>query len=231
MRENYQRALRYAMKCCPPLYKDLTHTAYIRHYNKHGTNLFEENLGTVLRYVRNVWFNEVRDRKYQKSGELHTKQFVDIDDLPLSSGQPPDSILISKEFYEELFRRVDNYNSGHRTGWSLSSSVLRKFLDLLNQGYKSSEICEEMNISPQTLHYYKKKLKTIINQMDEINNPFNGNRAIIKKKVSRKVFEEKYKDDYVYDPEKGTWCDYNETAQILVHRDREEYILVKEKTY
>lgn len=63
----------------------------------------------------------------------------------------------------------------------------------------------------------------------KINNPFSGNKAVIKKKMTRKVYEEKYKNEYSYDPSKGNWCDYNETAQILVHNDREEYILVKEK--
>lgn len=46
--------------------------------------------------------------------------------------------------------------------------------------------------------------------------------------MSRKHYEEKYKDTYTYDPEKGDWCDLNETAAILVN-DNGEYILVKEK--
>ena len=62
-----------------------------------------------------------------------------------------------------------------------------------------------------------------------IHNPFHGNKAIITKKMSRKQYDEKYKDTYVYDPELGDFCDFNETSAIYVHKETGEYLLVKEK--
>jgi hypothetical protein len=89
-----------------------------------------------------------------------------------------------------------------------------------------SEISKETGMSPQRLHYYKLKLRKIINEMQGVNNPFAGNRAKPIKKVTLKQYNEKYKDEYVCDFERQ-WCDENETAMLVVHKEREEYILVK----
>lgn len=177
----------------------------------------------MLRWVKNVWFNEIRQSKYQRNGELFSRQFYDVTDLNLSSGLPTDSQVITKEFYQELFKTIDGYNSGHQC--SVDPKVLRRFVELVDEGYTYPEMCEEMGMSAQRLHYYKKKLQKLIRQM-EIRNPFHGNRAKPIEVVSLKVYEKKYKDDYVCDFERE-WCDENETTMLVVHKDREEYILVK----
>ena len=235
MRSNYDRALSYAWKCCPPLYKDITHTAYVRHFNKHGTNLFDRDIYVVLRWVKNVWFNEVRSNRYQKNGELFNRQFYTIDESPLdkeynafcptSKTMQPDQELISKEFYQELFKRVDEYTNGRTLGCQINTNILRQFLSLVDNGYTYPEICEELGMSAQRVHYYKKKIQKIIKQM-EINNPFHGNKAQPVKTISFKTYAEKYKQDYVCDFNRQ-WCDENETTMLVVHKDREEYILVK----
>jgi hypothetical protein len=60
----------------------------------------------------------------------------------------------------------------------------------------------------------------------QVNNPFNGNNAKPIKRISLKQYNEKYKDEYILDLNRE-WCDENETSILAVHREREEYILVK----
>jgi hypothetical protein len=64
----------------------------------------------------------------------------------------------------------------------------------------------------------------------KVNNPFAGNRAEPIKKLTRRYFKEteKYKSNYIYDTERQ-WCDSNESYTLLVHKDREEYLLISEK--
>lgn len=58
-------------------------------------------------------------------------------------------------------------------------------------------------------------------------NPFAANPAPISKKILRKTFEEneKYRD-YVFDTNRN--CDANEYYQLVVHKNRDEYLLIKE---
>src|SRR5687768_862434 len=224
MRENYQKALRYAMKCGGPLYKDLTHAAYIRHFNKFETNLFDQNIYFILRYIRNEWYIELNRWKYMSEGVYYKKQFLTAEDLPLCSKTLlPDEELISKDFCEALFKQVDDYHTG--TIRSLNPKVLRNFLELLDAGYTSAEICEQMNITHQMLYYYKKKLQKIINEM-EMKSPFNGHALRVSKKITRKTFENspQYKD-YKYNPDLD--CDRNEFYEIVTNGT--DYILIREK--
>ena len=176
MRSVYHRACSYAFKCSPQLSKDLVHEAWLRHYRKEGTDLFDRDIFIVLRWVKNVWFNELRSRMYMKDGEYRNRQFFtpseewsdDASNIILRSSYAlPDSEIITREFYEDLFKRVDGPQETigtHNNGYvkKLDPSVVKKLLELLDVGYKSAEICEEMNISPQSLYYYKKKLQKII---------------------------------------------------------------------
>lgn len=59
----------------------------------------------------------------------------------------------------------------------------------------------------------------------QINNPFVGSRIKLSKRITRKTYEEKYKDEYKYDVDKD--CDANEFYQIVCNGD--DYILIKEK--
>lgn len=229
MKSNYRRALDYAWVCCPPLHLDIVHTAFVKHFDKHGTNLFEQNIFLVFGWIKNTWGAEILKGRYQYNKEVFTRQYSSItEDAPdsvclRSTMAAPDAEIITKEFYEELFKRVENYQSGHPKGWTLDTKVLRRFLDLIDEGYTFPEISEEMGISPQKLYYYKKKLKTIINQMQS---PFNGDNTKITKKITRKTFEsnEQYKD-YKYLPDEG--CDANEYYETRTNGT--DFILIREK--
>lgn len=234
MNLTYRRALSYAWKCCPPLSKDLTHTAFIRHFDRHGTNLFERDIYVVLRWVKNVWFNELRSSRYQKDGELYNRQFFtpseDWSDDPncITLQSPtglPDSEIITKEFYQELFNRIDNYTNGRALGCKIDTNILRQIVELLDGGYTYPEICEELGMSAQRVHYYKKKIKGIIQDM-EMKSPLNGDNTRVKMKITRKVYDmhpEKY-GEYVYDPDKG--CDSNEYFCTVTNGV--DFILIRE---
>jgi hypothetical protein len=58
----------------------------------------------------------------------------------------------------------------------------------------------------------------------QINNPFAGSRIKISKRITRKTYDEKYKDEYKYDPEMD--CETNEFYEIVTNGT--DYILVKE---
>lgn len=62
-----------------------------------------------------------------------------------------------------------------------------------------------------------------------INSPLNGDRKIMKAKITRKHYEQHKEDKYsgfVYDTERGS--DFNEFYKILVN-DEGEYLLIREK--
>ena len=61
--------------------------------------------------------------------------------------------------------------------------------------------------------------------MEHLSNPFNGNKVKISKKVTRKTFDERYAQEYRYDPEKD--CDYNDFYMIATNGI--DYILIREK--
>lgn len=213
MRSLYRKALRYAYVLDSQNQFDLVHNAFLYYYKKsNGGNLFEQVEPYVMRCVRYMW-------KWKYSNDTFNKQFIDFE---LSTNVTPLQLLESKEAVDQIYERVKSYPSTHP--YSLKSSVLLEFLSFLERGYEVKEICVLMNISPQTASNYRKKLKQLI--LMQINNPFSGNLARPVKKISLKVYEEKYKDEYVCDFNRE-WCDENETAKLVVHKEREEYILVK----
>jgi len=224
MRSVYDRACSYAWKCSPWLYKDLVHHAWLLNFEKDGTNLFDKDIYHVLRCIRNAWFNEIKKGKYMYEGEFYKKDFVSNERL-INSEPLPDQQLITKQFYDELYKRVSSYFSGHPIGKSIRPETLIQFVSLVDQGYSNPEIAEVLEVTTQAVYYYRKKIKSIIQTM-QINNPFAANRAVPIKKITKKQYEEKYKDEYVCDFNRQ-WCDENETALLAVHKEREEYILVK----
>jgi hypothetical protein len=68
--------------------------------------------------------------------------------------------------------------------------------------------------------------------MEYIRSPFAGSRVKIpvKNRITQKTFDEnpRYKEEFVYDPEKGD-CDFNDHFEQWVHKDREEYLLIRKK--
>jgi hypothetical protein len=68
--------------------------------------------------------------------------------------------------------------------------------------------------------------------MEYINSPFHGSRIKIpvKNRITQKTFDEnpRYREEFEYNVERGD-CDSNEHFEQLIHKDREEYLLVRKK--
>jgi hypothetical protein len=227
----YERCRKYARKCCPDLEIDIVHQAFILHHKTHGTNLFDKDIYVALRWVKNVWFNILNETRYVYNHEKHYYQFQEVS-TSWPSGSKTDGELITKDFYENLFKQIDEYQAPKHKGRnnpslgaSLDPKILRRFAEMLNEGWTIPEISKETGYSSQRLNYYKLKLREIIKHM-EVNNPFAGNKARPIKKINLKQYNEKYKDEYEMNFDRE-WCDENETSMLVAHKEREEYILVK----
>lgn len=223
MRPIYDRACSYAWKCNPYLYKDLVHDAWVQYYTYRGKNLFDQPDYYVFRVIRNIWFNHLRSQTFMWKLQRYSKQNINLDDYELVSPTlPPDKALTSKEFCEDVYNRVKSYHSGDRS--SVEPEKLETVLTMLIHGYSNKEIGKHINASDAVVSYYKKKIKSIINDMQS---PFAGDKIKISKKITRKTYEEnkeKY-GDYKYDPEKG--CDFNEFFMTMVGPNG-DYLLIKE---
>lgn len=229
MRSVYRSCLSYAYKCAgPELFKDIVQDAWLRNYESDGTNLFDKPLPYAIRAIKYRWLNEITDRRYMYKGELYYKQYTDAADLNISHSNTSDQQLITSQFYEELYSLIDQYQvSKNYPKRGVTKENLKDLVIKLDQGWSIPEISKQTGIPTKVLHYYKTKIRKIIDGM-EYRNPFAGSKVKISKKVTRKTLEsnpEKYKD-YVFDVDKG--CDSNEYYQVLVLDGKDEYLLVKE---
>lgn len=240
MRSVYDRCCSYAWKCSPLLYKDLVHQAWIVNHDKDGTNLFDKNIFYAFKCIRWVWFNEIKRGKFSVGGKNEKREYfnrvrLDLEDIaPLRSNtRAQDDELITREFYEELYRRIDSYNSGHPLGASINPQTLRTFTEMLDQGYSVPEIARRLDVTVPAAHYYKKKIKTIIEQM-QLTNPFVANPLRVTKKITRKEYnsnKEQYEREYEFNYDRDS--DSNESYELRTHRERYEGLLIieKEKLY
>lgn len=235
MRSHYHRACSYAFKCNPTLYKDLVHQAYIQNYGKDGSNLFDKDILFILKCVRNVWFTYIRNSKYQYEYQTYQKQWYEISDnyedhgYSHSHNMTPERLMVSQEFVDEFHRRVATYHSGdiHQ---SINTETLQNYVQLTEKGFNQKEIASLMGTSPQLINYYSRKIKNIVSEIQNLKNPFVANPLPVKKRITRKHYED-HKDkysEYCFDFERNS--DHNEFYQLLVHKEKDEGLLITEPT-
>lgn len=216
MRSMYQKACSYSWVISKghPEYRGDVHQAFLYYFNKTGDDLFNQPEGFVLRCVK--WMNR---KRYCK--EHHNKIFTEFDDHFFNCTTPLKE-LEAKETVEGIYNKIRAYRTGGTS--SIDANKLIEFLMFLERGYQTNEICDLMKITKGIAYNYKAKIKSILQPMT---NPFAGNPAIVSKKILRKTYEEseRYKD-FIYDINRN--CDVNEYYQLYVHKERNEWILVKE---
>ncbi len=211
---SYSDAGRYVMKITGDNwnYKDILHDTWIKYYERTGKNLLEEHKGFVMRAIKFTIWNRVRDSKKMPTEEYHEVPSMVFDPLMMYQTQ---------EFYTNLYDLVDQYKG------NISPFLLKKIIKLADEGYSFyPEIANMLQFSQQKLQYHKEKIRTIIKTM-LVDSPFSGNKLKVKK-VTRSEVEkhpEKY-EDYVYDTDR--WADCNEYYQQLVHKEKDEGLLIVE---
>ena len=219
----YRRAISYAYFLDRELNKDLVHQAYINYWHTMGRDLFEEPIGRVLKCVKWAYYDMLKKKygtnpkrkffDYYESGKFYDP----VDNRYYSLGidsLSPDYILEGKELHDYI-------ETVPQPRQNKIPAVLNKIVNLKYQGFKNHEIADQLAMSKALVTYYLKQV------MSYINNPIRTSTVPLTKKITRKTFEDKYKHDYVFDLDRN--CDHNESYQIVVHRDRDEYILVIEK--
>lgn len=220
----YRSAYKYSLKLTKDEfnYKDILHDAWIGYYTRTGKNLLEEHDGLVMRTIKWEFYNKVRNEKFKNK----------VSDEHLPSQFDPIKMYETKEFYCCLYDLVSKYKvdakipNTNKNIHSISGETLVEILDLVDRGFSFREIEEKMSMSQQKLQYHKEKLRTIIRNM-LVQSPFNSNKLKVKKitKAEYEKHPEKY-DDYVYDTDR--WADCNESYTQLVHKEKEEGLLIVE---
>lgn len=201
---------------------DLVHEAWLYHHNLTKGDMFDQPTGYVLRTIKNMRRRRYRAKQHIHKGQLVTPMQFDISEMEITGGITPEKAMISNEFVEEYYRRVDNYKK--LTGRPIRPNVLSKLLRSLEEGYKLTEVEKELGIN---LQKYRSKLQTIATEMREYlnHNPFNANNTVVIKVVKRETYvknPEKY-SDFLYDTDRG--ADINESFTLLVNENGEGLLI------
>lgn len=168
---NYQKALNYAFHLNKELFRDITHDAFMRWFEKTGKNLFDEHERIVISVVKRTWWsNYIGPSRIMYRGKRYGKWFKRMDEIggdgvgggdstpsyrkqsrwfmsrpALYNAVTPEDELIAKDL-DEWFRRCDN------------ETRLDIYLYAI-QGYTQSEISKIMELSPQLINYYFKRMQ------------------------------------------------------------------------
>lgn len=215
MRSSYDTARGYAFKLDSKDYKDIVHDAYLRWFDKTGNNLFNEPRSTITNVVKYVWLEKLRKRnQYIKNGEKHIRRFVETlteheEDfhgyVPFVDNFEADLII------DDIINNIKNFISERG----------EHILDMLYLQYNQSEIAKEFNVSHTTINNEVIKIKSVANKM--INNPFNGSRTNVKKRITESEWNKRTdKDEFELEAE-------NEWNILYIHKQSKEGWLVKIK--
>lgn len=144
MSNTYIKARRYATKCGRGL--DLVHDAYIVWWDKTKQNLFDEPIGTVIRVMKNVMFNQYQKQyQYRVDGSLQIRVFQPIEHAShIGLNAPPDDAILLNEVLTYM-----NNSGGTR----------RAYYDWFKRGYNDYEIAEIEGYSPQNSNWHRKALR------------------------------------------------------------------------
>lgn len=150
--KNYRKALLYAHKLDFIHHKDLVHDAYLAWHKKTGNNLFEQSEGVVIQTVKNIHLSNYTRNTFMWRGEIFSKSFTEWEDFKAPTDNlNPESILIMSDLSSRL---VD----------SLTPVELQVY-NLLLQGYKTAEICEQLGLYRQIVNHKARKIKSKLNKI------------------------------------------------------------------
>jgi DNA-directed RNA polymerase specialized sigma24 family protein len=93
----YQKALRYAMKCNPAVYRDIVHDAYVTWFNKTNSNLFDQPEGTVIKVVKYTHLKQTERNKYMSGGKWYPRVFQEFEEYMRYNKITPEDEYIASE--------------------------------------------------------------------------------------------------------------------------------------
>lgn len=200
---------------------DIVHDAWIYYTDKTGEDLFVIDLKkessflyTIVKKAFYRWYyHERRGEKYRYEG---------IENI---SGGFDDSheILIAKEVYENFYNRLlaiteenEHIHYRNKSGRELPLEIFK----LAANGYDNVGIAKQLGISKQLVGQYIKKIRDM-----GLNNPFHGDKTIIKKSIAQNTWEEKETNE----KDKYDLHDCNEYYELYVEKESGDGLLVKLK--
>lgn len=166
----YRNALSYAYKLNQKLYRDICHDAYLKWYNKTGTDLFEQHEGVVIKTIKNTWYtNYISPSRVMIKGEKVFKQYVpfvtgdhyDEDHLvkkvTLSNDITPEDEYIANELHDRI---VDYADISQTVGNNMIDPTL--YLTIYKYalaGWSQTQIALFIEKSPAFVYNYFKKMR------------------------------------------------------------------------
>lgn len=167
---NYKKALSYAYKLNSKLYRDICHDAYLKWYNKYGTDLFEQHEGVVIKTIKNTWWtNYISPSRVMIKGERVSKQYLPFitgdyydDDLStntttLCNEITPEDEYIANELHDKIvdYAEISQMNKGATIDPILYLTIYKYAL----AGWSQTQISLFIEKSPAFVHNYFKKMR------------------------------------------------------------------------
>ena len=150
----YQKALRYAARCRMDnsTHRDLVHDAWLKWYDKQGTDLFLESERTVMGVIKRVHWNQFNKNGYTSKGTKHSKRVVSWNYEHGGTKTPidvadPEEILIGKELDASILAN--------------SPELQIEVYKLVLQGYTGIEIAGLLGVSAPVVSWYFRNIRSI----------------------------------------------------------------------
>jgi len=230
--KNYQKAVRYASKLirdynAPYNPRDLVHDSFLSWSNYKNSNLFDQKEGTIMKTIKNKYFNILEKEETVIKGNVINKQYIRLDD-DSKNGNLSESSVENEKFIprNELNPELLLINKDIENNINSSFSEFdKKVLDLKLEGYQNKEIEKILDTHNVKITSSIKNIKKIMHTKS----PFAGSKLDIVKRIKRSEFE-KNKEEYLKDWEMGEDSDYNESfVQMTSKTNPKEGLLIKEK--
>lgn len=240
--EHYRKARRYASALDRDLYEDILHESFVVWWDKFETDLFEEHIGTIFRTIKytflaylkgNVWFwrgNNQGQRKFERFEDIFNSSSDSAEDRRIEprlfNSNTPEDEYIATELLGEYMQLISSTHKD-RAVFTGNENTTKDILTKRLNGYTNSEIAEELEISRASITYYlnRTKLSEFENRHSNkmINNPFNGSKTKIKKRLTEHQWNEREdREEYEVEVE-------HEWAILYTHKENGEGFLVRKK--
>jgi hypothetical protein len=214
--DRYRLSLRFASFYESEHRYDIVHEAWIYYKEKTGYDLFEIELDNESSYLYTVikkafyrWnYHERRGEKYQYFPTDVLRGAFDAADE-----------MVGATILQEAFEKKIALQAKHIVNNRVYETPLVEVFRLKALGHTQTEIAKDMGLSKQLINQYVKKIEEMI----DINNPFNGSKVKIRKKISEPSWDNrKDKEDFeLYDE--------NEYLRLFIHKESKEGWLVVNK--